>query len=79
MKAMKQNPVVVIEQLEYELNNLYGSEFIEDLQKVCGMKSMRDVFGEGATTKAKQVEYAAMLRGAWYASSQVYNIKKKSN
>lgn len=66
----------LMEQLEYDLNNLYGSEFIEDLQELCGLTTMRAVFGKGATTQSKQSEYVAMLRGAWYAARQSKLVTK---
>ena len=63
-----ENKEALISQLEYELSETFGSEFVEDIQRLCGIKT--------AITKEKQNNYLHMLRGAWYAYHQVYNLKK---
>ena len=63
-----ENKEALINQLEYELSETFGSEFIEDIQGLCGIRT--------TITKEKQNNYLHMLRGAWYAYHQVYNLKK---
>lgn len=63
----------LIDQLEQSLAETYSTRFVIDLQEMCGLHTMREYFGKGAITSEKRSQYAAMLRGAWYAA----NEKKK--
>lgn len=58
-----ENILGLIGQLEYEINNHYGSEFLEDIQKTCGVS-------KGHFTKDNMNNYLFMLRGVWYATHQ---------
>jgi hypothetical protein len=60
----------LIDELESNLANIYGTDFVIDLQEICGQHTLRSVFGEGVSTKIGRDKYANMLRGAWYAANQ---------
>lgn len=70
MKKIKgEQPIeALIEGLESLLAEKYSSRFVIDLQEMCGLHTMREYFGKSATSSEKRNQYAAMLRGAWYAS-----------
>lgn len=68
-----ENALGLINQLEYEINEHYGSEFLEDIQGMCGVSN-------GHFTNNNMTKYLFMLRGVWYATHQEKKpIKKKKN
>lgn len=76
-KTQVERPVdALIDELEYSLSETYGSRFVIDLQEMCGMHTLKAYFGKGAETENSKKIYAAMLRGAWYASNE-QKLKKK--
>jgi hypothetical protein len=61
---MKKNQIAqdaLLDQLEYEINNYYGSEFLEDLQSVSGYSKQK---------KDSKDVYVNMMRGVWYGMNQ---------
>ena len=61
---MKKNQIAqdaLLDQLEYEINNHYGSEFLEDLQSVSGYSKLK---------KDSKDVYVNMMRGVWYGMNQ---------
>lgn len=58
-----------IDGLEYQLDEIYGTEFIMELQKLCGYRDGK------AYSEISRFEYVSMLRGAWYSTIQRRRIQ----
>lgn len=68
-KTQVARPVeAVIDELEEALSDRFGQQFVIEITKICGMHSLRDY---NSATPEKKLVYAAMLRGAWYASQEM--------
>jgi len=65
-----ENLEALMEQLEFEIYETYGPDFLQEMGKICGINSNNDAFGKGPEAIRKRNEYVAMLRGAWYASHE---------
>lgn len=77
MKRIVTNPQLenLIDELETSLANIYGSEFVIDLQEICGQHTLKSVFGKDKEKTENRVKYSNMLRGAWYAAHQNKVVK----
>ena len=71
-KTQLERPVdALIDELEEALSDRYGQQFVIGISEICGVSSLKTYFGKGAETLEKKKIYAAMLRGAWYASQEM--------
>ena len=77
MKIQSANPEMIIDELEQELAEYFGFEFVENFQDLAGLTSVRAVFGQGTTSKIKREKYLHLLMGAKYAirANPSYNPK----
>lgn len=73
---VERNVDALIDELEYSLSETYGPKFVINLQVICEIHTIKSYYGKSQETVDKKQKYAAMLRGAWYATHEPKLIKK---